>query len=151
MRCRPRSAGVILVVGAAAYSVAIGGAGVAFEATPVILGRLVFVAGLASGQVRLLPIAMVLVGWGAAVLAVHEDVVPSTRAAAAYGLGLAAGLLVAHALVRPSGRSLTGALMTAGLATLVAFLAFDVDFLARWPTWAAALAGWGLWELRTPA
>ncbi len=150
MRARP--AGFVLIAGAAVYAVLVGAAGVTFNCTPLVIGVSACAAGLLGRSRRLVPIGLTLVGWGAAILLVRDGPLPDDRVAPAYLVGAAIGLLAAHAVARPWHLSLTGALMTALISGTVFYVAYDIDTLADWPVWAAALTVWGAFEVvRRPA
>src|SRR5262245_24128772 len=90
-------AAAVYVVGAASYYAWLEPLGHSFQFTPLLLGLIMLAASPWRG--RLVPSAVLLLAWGAAVLAVHWGWLPGERAAAAYvaafGLGLLA-LLVAR-------------------------------------------------------
>ncbi len=142
--------GLVLVAGAIVYGVLVGAADVTFNATPLIVGASAAAAGLIGQQRRLVPIGLTLVGWGSAVLLVFDGPVPDGREASAFLIGLAIGLLAAHAVARAWHLPLTGALLAALNGGLAFYLAFDVSWLGEWPFWTAALVAWGVLEAVRP-
>ncbi len=141
--------GLVMLAGASVYAVLQGLADVTFNATPFTFGLVVLCAGLAGRRHHLLPTAMVLLGWGTAVLLVHAGVVPGERTAPAYMVGIGLGLLATAALApgRQRGQWLTTASISALTGPLAFYLAFDLAVLGRWPAWAVTLVGWSLWEM----
>lgn len=147
---RGRVAGLVLVIGAAAYAGLVGGAGLTFEATPLAVGVVAVAAGLIGGRRRLVPIGLTVTGWGLAVLAVHQGTVPIDRQAQAYMIGTAVGLLAANAVARAWALAMTGALITVLSNGVAFYLAFEIGAVADWPLWAAVLATWGVLEAVRP-
>lgn len=145
-----RLAGLVLVIGAAAYAGLVGGVGLTFEATPFAVGVVAVAAGLIGGRRRLVPIGLTVTGWGLAVLAVHQGIVPIDRQAQAYMIGTALGLLAANAVARAWGLAMTGALLTVLSNGVAFYLAFEIGAVARWPLWSAVLAAWGILEAVRP-
>jgi len=146
----PRALGsaVVILVGAGVYAGLVGGELVRFTATPLILGVIAIVAGLAGTRHRVVATGLVLASWGAAVLLVDHGVIPADRATPAYMLGIAVGLLVAATAAPRAERSawLTSASVTAFTAPLSLYLAYDVKALGRWPVWSMVLLIWAAWE-----
>lgn len=141
--------GLVMLAGAGVYAVLEGPGGVTFNATPFSFGLIVLCAGLTGRRRHLLPTAMVLLGWGTAVLLVHAGVVPGERTTPAYMVGIGAGLL-ATAVLAPTpqrGDWLTTASITAFTGPLGFYLVFDLAVLGRWPAWAVVLVAWSVGEL----
>ena len=143
----PGAAGVF-GMGAAAYAMALGPGGLAFDATPAFLGAVVLVAAAVTPRRHLVAPGCVLALWGAAVLLVRQGPLPDDREAPAFVVGVALGLLVVALLGRRPGSAASpvGAACTAVLGGTAFYLAYDVAWLGRWPAWALALVAWGLWE-----
>lgn len=139
-------AGLVLLAGAGAYALALGPGGVTFDVTPLAVGLVVVVAGLASRSDRLVVIALPLIGWGAAVLATRHGPVPDDREAPAFLMGAGLGLVAATLLARRVGASTTGAAAAVVSGGAAFYLAFDVEAVSRWPLWAGALVVWAGWE-----
>lgn len=141
--------GFVMLAGAGVYAVLEGPAGVTYNATPFAIGLIVLFAGLAGRRRHLLPTAMVLLGWGTAVLLVHAGVVPGERTTPAYMVGVGVGLLATAMVAPPSQRGewLTTASISACTSPLAFYLVFDLAVLGRWPAWAVVLVAWSLWEL----
>ncbi len=137
-----------IAVGAAAYAALVGGLGVTFNATPLIVGVVALVAAGLGRTDRLLPIAATLIGWGAAVLLVRDGPLPDAREAPAFLVGIALGLLAGHHLLRRMGSSasLVGGAWASLSGGLAFYLAYDVDALADWPVWTAFLGAWAVTE-----
>lgn len=114
--------GVILLVGAIVIVLAIGSSATGFYWTPLALG-LVYLAGALSGgaQGSYWATAVVLIGWGAAVVVVRQ-LNPNLDTSGLYllgaGLGATAGMLLARRgfAVDPLGMTLTVAVGGAALA-----------------------------------
>ncbi len=114
--------GVILLLGAIVIVLAIGASPTGFYWTPLALG-LVYLAGALSGgpQGSYWATAVVLIGWGAAVVAVRQ-VNPNLDTSGLYllgaGLGATTGMLLARRgfAVDPLGMTLTVAVGGAVLA-----------------------------------
>ncbi len=114
--------GVILLVGAIVIVVAIGASPTGFYWTPLAVG-LVYLAGALSGGQKgcYWATAVVLVGWGAAVVVVRQltpDLDTSGLYLAGAGLGAMTGMLLARRgfAVDPLGVTVTIALGGAALA-----------------------------------
>lgn len=142
-----RVAGFILVAGAVVYGALMGGAGVTFNSTPLIVGASAVAAGLIGRRRRLVPIGLTLVGWGTAVLLVRNGPVPDGREAPAFMIGLTIGLLAANLVGRAWAVPITGSLLAALSGGLAFYLAFDAAWLNEWPFWTAIVAAWGLLEV----
>ncbi len=138
-----------MLAGAGVYALLQGLVGVTFNATPFTVGLIVGCAGLVGRRQHLLPTALVLIGWGAGVLAVHAAIVPGERITPAYMVGIGLGLVATAALAPAHERG--GWLVTASISTLTAPLAFylvyDFEVLGRWPAWTLTLVAWALWEM----
>lgn len=114
--------GVILLVGAIVIVLAIGASPTGFYWTPLAVG-LIYLAGAVSGgpQGSYWATAVVLVGWGAAVVVVRQ-LNPNLDTAGLYlvgaGLGATAGMLLARRgfAVDPLGLTITVAIGGALLA-----------------------------------
>ncbi len=140
-------AGAILAVGGVVYGLAVGGLGLTFNSTPLIVGLVAIAAGVASRSHRLVLSGLPLAGWGSAVLAVSTDVIDRSRTAPAYLLGLGLGLLLADWYSRRTGTGrITGALLSALSGAASFYFAYDFAILGRWTLWAVALVVWGAWE-----
>jgi hypothetical protein len=140
------AAGLLLLVGAIGYALAVGALGLTFNVTPLWFGSFSLAAGLASHQPRLVSIAFPLIGWGTAVLLVSEGPVPRGRTAAAYLVGAGLGMLVASVWAQRNHISTVGAALAVVSGGLGFFLAFDIDALSEWPAWAVLMAVWALVE-----
>lgn len=142
----------VLAIGALAYALLEGPAGVTFFITPLYVGSIAVIAGLVGASRHLIPAGLPLVGWGIAALLGNEKVIPSDRFAATYMAGLAAGTLVAWLVAPEAKRSfwLLSAAISAFVGSLGYVLAFTLSTLARWPAWCVALLLWAAWELVTP-
>lgn len=121
-RSRRLRQGVILLIGAIVIVLAIGASPTGFYWTPLALG-LVYLAGAVSGgsQGSYWATAVVLVGWGTAVVIVRQfnpDVDTSGLYLAGAGIGATAGMLLARRgfAVDPLGMTITIALGGAVLA-----------------------------------
>ncbi len=149
MQRRALGSGLVLLAGAGAYALLVGVADTAFAVTPLILGAVAVVAGVAGTRPRVIGTGAVLAGWGAAVLLVDRGVVPGERTTPAYMLGIASGLLAAAALAGPRDRSdwLTSGAVAAFTGPLALYLSYDVAAFGRWPLWAFAMLAWAAWEL----
>ena len=149
MQRRALGSGLVLLAGAGAYALLVGVAGTSFAVTPLFLGAVAVVAGVAGTRPRVIGTGAVLAGWGAAVLLVDRGVVPGERTASPYMLGIASGLLVAAALAGPRDRSdwLTSGAVAAFTGPLALYLSYDVATFGRWPLWAFAMLAWAAWEL----
>jgi len=149
---RDRAAGVVLLATAAVYAALVGAAGVTSNATPFLLGLGAVAAGVVARQTGLIGVGLTLVGWGTAVLAVWEGPLPDNRAAAAFLVGVGAGLLAAYVVaVRRRDTLSIGPVMTVLLGGLAFYIAFDIEAVGGWPFWAIAVAIWGAVELVRPA
>lgn len=137
---------ILLGVGAAFYAIVQGAADITFNATPLTVGIIAMIAGLASGIDRLVPIGLTLVGWGTAVMLVREGPLPDDREAPSFMIGVAIGLLLALLYGRRVGVEITGAIVTAIVGGISFYLAFDVDEVFDWPLWAIAIALWAAFE-----
>lgn len=145
-----RLAGLVLLVGAGGYALAVGALGLTFNVTPLWIGLSSLLAGVAARQPRLVSIASPLIGWGIAVLLVREGPIPGNRAAAADLVGVGLGMLGASIWARRNDISTVGAALAVISGGLGFYLAYDVDALGRWPIWAGLLAFWGLVEAIRP-
>lgn len=141
--------GLVFLGGAAVYALLQGPGGADFTLTPLSFGVLAIAAGLLNSHRRPLGAGLVLVGWGAAVLAVDHGLIPVERTTPAYMLGVAVGLLAAAFLARRDRRGdwLTSGAMAAFAGPLGVYLSYDVAAFGRWPVWAAAMVAAGGWEL----
>lgn len=95
---------------------------------------------------RLVPIGLVLTGWGVAVVLVRHGPLPSGREAPAFLVGAGVGVLAAQVVARRHRLTLTGATITLIIGGLSFYAAYDIDALGRWPVWAVSLAAWGTYE-----
>lgn len=141
----PASA-VVLLLGAAVYAFIQGPLGVTFDATPLLLGAVVATAAVAGRATRLAATALVLAGWGAAVLLVRHGPLPDDREAAAFLVGVGLGLVAARLLGRAGPRELGDGSATVLAGGLAFYLAYDLTVLNEWPLWCAALVVWAGWE-----
>ena len=139
-------AGSVLVVAAIIYALGVGGAGVTFDITPLAVGLAAVLAGLIGRAWRLVPIGLVLAGWGLAVVLVRHGPLPEGREAPAYLVGAGVGMLAAQAVARRHRLTLTGATITLVIGGLSFYAAYDIDALGRWPVWAVSLGAWGVYE-----
>lgn len=138
---------LVLVLGAVVYAILQGPLGLTFDATPLLLGVIVATAAIAGRATRLGATALVLAGWGTAVLLVRHGPLPGDREAAAFLVGAGLGLIAARLLARAGpGRELGDGSMAVFLGGLTFYLAFDIAALDEWPLWVAALVAWGAWE-----
>jgi len=142
-----RLAGLVLIVGAGVYAALVGAGNLTFNSTPLIIGATALAAGVLGRRRRLVPVGLVLAGWGAAVLLVRDGPLPDDRSAPAYLVGMSIGLLFAQAVARAWRIPITGALITALTSGIAFYLAYDIDALGNWPLWTAALAIWGAVEV----
>ena len=148
---RPRLvAALTFAAGAGVYALGVGPLGVTFDATPLWFGVVALAAGLLARQPRLVAIAMPLLGWGAAVLAVRHGPIPRGREAAADLIGVGFGMLAASIWTRRHDLSTSGAACTVASGGLAFFLAFDVDALGRWPIWCVLMVAWAAFEVVAP-
>lgn len=138
---------VVLLLGGLAYGVAVGGAGWDFLVTPLVVGCVVVVAGLIGRSRHLLPNGIVLIGWGAAVLATAH-VLPRGRATPAYMIGIGVGVAAARLVSRPEERSswFAAAATTATVGSVAFYLASDQSWLGGWRAWTGALVLWAFAE-----
>jgi len=141
---------VVLLLGAGIYAVALGAIGVTFNATPLIIGLIAVVAGLAGPRRHLIPVGLALAGWGSGVLLAAEVRSLQDRTTPLYVVGFGAGLVLVRLVAPHSQRGswLTSAAIAVLVSGLFYLAAFDVDQLGRWPAWALALVAWAVWELR---
>lgn len=139
----------ILAVGAVAYACLVGTGTLTFLATPLLLGTIALTAGVLGHRRRLLPNALVLVGWGAAVLAA-EYLLPNGREAPAYMLGIAIGIATARLVSRPEERTswFTAAAVTATIGSIAFYLAYDLSWLGGWEPWALTTLAWAANQAR---
>lgn len=146
---RRAASGVVFLAGAGVYALLQGSGTVDFDVTPLSVGVVAVVAGLASSRRRVVATGLVLAGWGAAVLLVAGGVVPAPRTTPAYMLGVGVGLLAAAVLAPRARRGewLISAAIAAVLGPLGLYLSYDVGFLGRWPAWALSLVALAGWEL----
>lgn len=136
---------------AAVYATLVGGVGLTFNSTPLIIGVAATAAGLVGSRQNLVPIGIALAGWGAAVLLVRSGPLPANREAAVYLVGVAAGLLAAQAVARVWSVPLTGALLSIFSSGVAYYFAYDVHALGDWPLWTVVLAAWGVYEIARPS
>ncbi len=141
---------LLLLAGAAVYALAVGGLGITFNATPLVIGVSALLAGLAGDRRHLIPVGLALCGWGVGVLTAAEIRSLEDRTTALHVVGFGAGLVLVR-LVAPKDRR--GSWLTsASIAVLVSGLSFlgaaDVEQLTTWWAWALAMAAWSIWELR---
>jgi len=141
--------GVVFLIGAGLYALLQRSGTIDFNATPVSVGVIAIIAGLASNRRRAIATGLVLAGWGTAVLLVAQGAVPAARTTPAYMLGIGAGLM-ATAVLAPKaqrGEWLTSGAIAAALGPLGLYLSYDVGALGRWPAWALSLLALAVWEL----
>lgn len=139
--------GPFLAGGAVLYALCLGGLGATFDLTPLFLGSVVLVAAVAGGRLRLVRTALVLIGWGLAVMAVRHGPLPDIREAPAFLVGAGLGLVVATLVARARpGQNLGDGGTALVLGGLAFYLAFDEPWLVDWPFWAVATAAWAAWE-----
>lgn len=143
--------GLVLLLGAGTYALAVGALGLTFNVTPFWVGAFALFSGVASRQTRLVSIALPLIGWGTAVLLVLDGPIPNNRAAAAYLLGAGVGMLGASIWARRTGISTVGASLAVVSGGLSFYLAYDIDALGRWPVWAGLITFWALVEAIRPS
>jgi len=103
--------GVVFLIGAGFYALPQRSGAVDFNATPVSVGVIAIIAGLASSRRRAIATGLVLAGWGPAVLLVAHGTGPPARTTPAYMLGIGSGLVVAAAL---APRARRGEWLTSG-------------------------------------
>ncbi len=139
-------AGPVLVVAAVVYALGVGSGGVTFDITPLAIGLAAVLAGLIGRAWRLVPIGLVLAGWGVAVVLVRHGPLPFGRAAPAFLVGAGVGMLAAQVVARGHRLTLTGVTITLIVGGLSFYAAYDIDALGRWPVWAVSLAAWGTYE-----
>ncbi len=146
---RDAASGIVFLIGAGLYALLQRSGTVDFNATPVSVGIIAIIAGLASSRRRAIATGLVLAGWGTAVLLVAHGTVPPARTTPAYMLGIGAGLVVAAALApKPQrGEWLTSGAIAATLGPLGLYLSYDIGALGRWPAWALSLLALAGWEL----
>jgi len=150
---RDAVSGVVFLIGAGLYALLQRSGTVDFNATPVSVGVIAIVAGLASGGAEQSPPASCspagarrCCSWPTG-LSLRRGRLP------AYMRGIGAGLVVAAAVAPKAQRGewLTSGAIAAVLGPLGLYLSYDVGVLGRWPAWALsllALAGWELfWAL----
>ena len=137
----------ILLVGAGLYSLAEGPGGATFYITPLTVGVIAIVAGVAGEDRHLVPAGLGIAGWGTAVALVNYNVVPSARTTPAYMVGLAGGILIASYLAPRGDRGswVHSAVVAAVTAAVFYFLEFSLSSLGRWPAWAVSLVVWAIW------
>jgi len=139
---------IVVLAGAGVYALLQGTGTLSFSATPLILGVIAILAGLAGTRRQVTATGLALAGWGTAVLLVAHDVVPQARTTPAYMLGMGVGLLVAGAVAPHAAR---GAWLASGVVVSVTgplslYLSYDVAALGRWQVWSAILLAWAAWE-----
>lgn len=139
-------AGSVLVVAAIIYALGVGGGGVTFDITPLAVGLAAVLAGLIGRAWRLVPIGLVLAGWGLAVVLMRHGPLPEGREAPAFLVGAGVGMLAAQVVARRHRLTLTGATITLIIGGLSFYAAYDIAALGRWPVWAVSLAAWGTYE-----
>ncbi len=139
---------VVVLVGAGVYALLQRGNVVRFTATPLTLGLIAVVAGLAGTRRRVVATGLTLCGWGGAVLLVDHGVIPAARTTPAYMLGLGVGLAVAAIIAPKAARGdwLASASVVAITGPLALYVAYDVSTLGRWPFWSVVLLAWAAWE-----
>lgn len=139
---------IVVLAGAAVYALLQRGHVVGFTATPLTLGVIAVVAGLAGTRRRVVATGLALCGWGSAVLLVDHGVVPAARTTPAYMLGMGIGLAVAAAIAPTTERGdwLSSASVVAVTGPLSLYAAYDVSTLGRWPIWSVILLLWAAWE-----
>ncbi|MDQ2729854.1 MAG: hypothetical protein M3Y91_18810 [Actinomycetota bacterium] len=142
----------ILVVGAVLYAIAEGPGGVTFYITPLAVGAIAALAGLAGSHRHLVPAGLGIAGWGVAVALVHYNVVPATRTTPAYMIGVAAGVLVTSYIAPRANRAAWthSSVVAVVTAAIFYFTEFSVPSLGRWPAWAVSLVVWAAWETLQP-
>lgn len=140
---------MVFLAGAGVYALLQRSGAVEFNVTPLSVGIIAVVAGLASRRRRTLATGLVLAGWGTAVLLVDNGAIPAQRTTPAYMLGIGIGLLAAAALAPKDRRGewLTSGAIAAVLGPLGLYLSYDVGALGRWPAWALSLLALACWEL----
>ena len=140
---------VVLLLGSGFYAIFEGVAGANFDLTPLIVGGIAIAAGLVGVRLRLVATGLVVVGWGAAVLAVAHGVIPASRTTPAYMLGVGAGLLVAARLAPLAQRGdwLSSGAAAAFAGPLGLYLSYDIPAVGRWQAWALTMVVWASWEL----
>lgn len=146
---RRHSPAATLLVGAMAYALLVGGVGVTFDATPLLVGLVALAAAVLGHSTRMVATGLALAGWGAAVLLVRHGPLPDDREAVAFLVGAGAGLVVARVIARARPDLQLGdgsvALVAGGIAF---YLAFDATWIDDWPLWTAVMVGWAAWEAR---
>jgi len=140
--------GLLLVAGAVALKVLVGGGTLEFFWTPLLLGLAYLAAALAGGRHgSYWATAPVLVGWGGVIVWLNEAS-PDVSQPAAYAFGMGMGVLLAGAVARTGQRvDLLGAGVTAAIAGLVFMLEPQVEVFGEATTFAEALAVVGLANL----
>ncbi|MGH9094919.1 MAG: hypothetical protein ACRDXE_07145, partial [Acidimicrobiales bacterium] len=139
---------VLLLVGAGVYALVVGVAGLTFYLTPLLVGSVAVVAGLASRNRHLIPAGLPIMGWGVAAALFHYGEISAARTAPAYMVGIAAGMVVARVVGPRSeqGQWLTTAAISALVGGVAYYVEFDVPALGRWPAWCLSLVAWAIWE-----
>jgi len=139
---------VVVLIGAGVYALLQGSGTVEFSATPLILGLVAIIAGLAGTRRNVIATGLALTGWGTAVLLVAHGVVPADRTTPAYMLGMGIGLLAASSVAPRAARAdwLASATIVAVTGPLSLYIAYDVAALGRWRFWAGLLLAWAGWE-----
>ncbi len=139
---------IVVLAGAGAYALLQGTGTLSFSATPLILGVIAILAGLAGTRRQVTATGLALAGWGTAVLLVAHNVVPPERTTPAYMLGMGVGLFVAGAVAPRSSRGawLASAVVVSVTGPLSLYAAYDVAALGRWRVWSAVLLAWAAWE-----
>lgn len=137
-------AALVLLAGAGAFALL----RPSLDALTPLLGVIVLGAGVLAGSRHLLPSGWVLVGWGAAIVALSQGVVPQ-RGSSLHVVGIAAGLLVAAKVARSAEERasfLTTASITTFSAGAIYYLAYNYTQLGEWPWWALTLVAWAAAE-----
>jgi len=139
---------VVVLIGAGVYALLQGSGTVEFSATPLILGVVAVIAGLAGTRRNVIATGLALTGWGTAVLLVAHGVVPADRTTPAYMLGMGVGLFAASSVAPRAARAdwLASATIVAVTGPLSLYIAYDVAALGRWQFWAGLLLVWAGWE-----
>lgn len=139
---------LVVLAGAGVYSLLQRSNVVGFAATPLTLGVIAVLAGLAGTRRRVVATGLALCGWGGAVLLVDHGVVPADRTTPAYMLGMGIGLAVVAIIAPKAARGdwLASAAVVTVTGPLSLYVAYDVSTLGRWPVWAVFLLAWAAWE-----
>lgn len=134
----------VLVLGAVAVAVLVGGLNASSAWLPAVLGVATLAAGIVGRRAATAVAGSTLLGFGLAVLAVRVGPLPDGREAPAVVVGLGAGIGVAALLAARLGRPADVAVASLTMLGLgIAFwFAFDVSWLLDWPLWSVALLVW---------